>query len=64
MVSLVESIKKYIDNDNYAHARNEFIVLEKTLDTIDHQILLQKLYHYGIRGLTHNWFQSYLINRQ
>ena len=55
MVNLVETIKKYIDNDNYMCSI--FIDLEKALDTVDYQILLQKLYHYGIRGLSQNWFR-------
>ena len=60
IVNLVESIKKYIDSDKYVC--NIFIVLEKAFDIVDHQILLQKLYHYGIRGLAHYWFKSYLSN--
>ena len=62
IVNLAESIKKYIDHDNYVFS--VFIDLGKAFDSVDHQILLQKLYHYGIRGLAHNWFQSYLFNRQ
>ena len=30
---------------------------------IDHNILLYKIHHYGVRGLTYEWFKSYLINR-
>ena len=41
-----------------------FIDLEKAFDTVDHQILLQNLYHYGIWVLAHTWFQSYLFNRK
>ena len=39
IVNLVESIKKYIDNDNCVCS--VFINLEKAFDTVDHQILLQ-----------------------
>ena len=37
--------------------------MQKAFDTVDHQILLAKLNHYGIRGVLNDWFKSYLSNR-
>ena len=31
---------------------------------INHKILVQKLEHYGIRGITESWFEDYLRNRK
>ena len=31
---------------------------------MEHDVLLAKLDHYGIRGLANDWFRSYLSNRK
>ena len=41
-----------------------FIDLKKAFDTVDHHILLNKMRNYGIDGLEHQWFSSYLDNRR
>ena len=37
--------------------------MSKAFDTLNHPILLQKLYSIGIRGIPQKWFRSYLNNR-
>ena len=39
------------------------IDLQKTFDTIDHDIILKKLSAIGFSNHTLNWFKSYLSNR-
>ena len=41
----------------------DFIGFEKAFDTVSHDILLEKLDHYGIRGISNDWFRSYLSDR-
>ena len=40
-----------------------FVDLKKAWDTVDHQLLIKKLYTYGIRGVPLEWFSSFLRER-
>ena len=62
LLSLSENIRKNLDEGNFSCG--VFIDLQKAFDTVDHDILLYKLNHYGIRGTANNWFRSYLKNRR
>ena len=49
ILTLLESIQKALDDGQFACGI--FIDLEKAFDTVSHDILLEKLNHYGIRGI-------------
>ena len=61
LVSLVDLIKKYLDNDNFVCSI--FIDLQKAFDTVNHDILLEKLDHYNIRRLANGCLGFPLQNR-
>ena len=62
LTEVIDNIYKSLDEGNYVFGIH--IDLKKAFDTVQHQILLQKLQHYGIRGIALNWFNSYLSNRK
>ena len=62
LIEITDKLKENIDIGNYA--MGIFLDLTKAFDTVDHDILLQKLNSYGIRGHSNDFFRSYLTNRE
>ena len=54
----------YLNIDKGKYTGLIFIDLKKAFDTVDREILLEKLKMYGVTGLDHDWFKSYLDNRK
>ena len=49
--------------DNGEKVIGIYLDFSKAFDTVNHDILQQKLYHCGIRGKAYEWFQSYWTGR-
>ena len=64
-LALLEVIDRItLQLDNKITPINIFLDLSKAFDTLDHNILLEKLKHYGIHDTALALFESYLSNRQ
>ena len=62
LISLTEDTRKNLDEGNIGCGF--FVDLQKAFETVEHDILLAQLEHYGILGLAKEWFRSYLPNRK
>ena len=62
LLEVTEQLYANLNVDNYC--LGIYLDFQKAFDTVDHDILLHKLNHYGIRGNILDWFKSYLSNRK
>ena len=62
LLSFIEKVAHAIDKSS--HTIGIFLDFSKAFDTINHDILLYKLSHYGVRGMALEWFRSYLSDRK
>ena len=61
-LDFLKTVEKAIENEEFAIGI--FCDLSKAFDTLDHEVLLAKLDHYGIRGNLLSWMRSYLSDRK
>ena len=61
LIEIIEKMKQACDSGQYAGG--VFLDFQKAFDNVNHNIPLRKLDCYGIRGVTNNWFRSYLQDR-
>ena len=62
ILEITDSLKTAIDKKEITCGL--FLDFSKTFDTVNFEILLSKLDKYGVRGIQHDWFKSYLTNRK
>ena len=62
VLEVSDHILENLDDKKYVGA--VLVDLKKAFDTVDHKILLKKLWCFGFRDVSFDWFESYLTDRQ
>ena len=62
---VIVTLVNYVANklDSHENMSAIFFDAAKALDSNNHDVLLNKLYYYGFKGVAHQWFASYIKNR-
>ena len=64
-----DAIIEFLDNvysslDSKQSTIAVYLNFSKVFNTVNHNVLMSKLLHNGVRGVMQHWFESYLPNRK
>ena len=62
IINVIDKLYEKLDMSEFAIGI--YLDIQKAFDCVNRNILIRKLWYYGIRGIALNWFISYLNNRQ
>ena len=59
----METNTSKLESQNESQTNCIFVDFRKAFDSVDHEVLLQILYHIGVRGTSHKLIENYLAER-
>ena len=62
MIDITNRIQEACDNGQFSCGI--YVDFKKAFDTVNHNILLDKLAHYRVRGIENNLFKTYLTHKK
>ena len=64
MLHLTDKIYNALNQNPSDKTLTIFIDLKKAFDSVNHDILLEKIKSYGVRDYANLWFKNYLSHRE
>ena len=64
VLHFINNIYDALNNEMPKFCLGIFLDFKKAFDTVHRKILLEKLKHYGFRGVANHWFENYLQGRK